>query len=134
MPNFAFLKIEAIRCSKINFRKLSRNGVCLLDEFEKEIKDNPQYTSEFKTLLAYIELYSSGLVLPERKFREIKSAKYKQYEFKSKNLRIYAVSGEGSKIIVTGGYKKNQKKDINQLKSISKELNQYYEKRRIDKQ
>lgn len=133
MINFAFLKIEAIHCSRITFKKLSRNGICLLDEFENEIKNNSQYASEFKNILAYIELYSSGYILPKSKFREIKDAKYKQFEFKSKNLRVYAVSGEESKIIVMGGYKSSQSKDINKLKSILKEL-KGYEKRRIDKQ
>lgn len=122
MPTFAFRNIESIRCTIVTFKKLVRNGKCFLDEFEEEIKDNPKYKSEYKTILSYIELYSNSALLPKSKFREIKGKKPKQYEFKSKNLRIYAVQVENEKIIVIGGYKNTQTKDFNRLDVISKEL------------
>lgn len=133
MPKFAFINLDTIQGTKIIFRKLSRNGVCFLDEFEDEIKTNPQYYSEYKTLLSYLEYYANGNKLPVTKFREIKGNKYKQSEFKSKNLRIYTISVDDGKIIIMGGYKKSQSKDLNQLDHISKELKEYYEKGRTDK-
>ena len=104
MRTFATQIIEAVKGKQI-FEKLIVNGLCLLDEFEEEIKVNPQYTSEFKTILSYMDFVANGASLPNTKFREIKGdhIKIKRYEFKSKHLRIYAFNQSGGKIVVIGG-------------------------------
>lgn len=123
MRTFATQIIEAVKGKQI-FEKLIVNGICLLDEFEEEIKVNPQYTSEFKKILSYMDFVANGTLLPKTKFREIKGdrIKIKRYEFKSKHLRIYAFNQSGGKIVVMGGYKNNQDADIRQFNSIIKEF------------
>ena len=122
MRIFATQIIESVKGWQV-FEKLLVDDVCLLDEFEKELKENSQYESEFKTIMAYMDFIANGKSLPNTKFREIKGAKLsvKRYEIKSKHLRVYAFSQPGGKLVVLGGYKNNQEADIRQFNSIVKE-------------
>lgn len=122
MRTFASEIFEGVRGKQV-FEKLFVNGICLIDEFEKEVIERDQYVAEYKTLVTYMEFFANGKTLPEKKFREIKSGKLsvKQYEFKSKNLRVYVFGIFGGKMVVLGGYKNNQKADIRKFNSIVKE-------------
>lgn len=119
---FATEIIESVKGWQV-FEKLLVDGVCLLDDFENEIKGNPQYVSEFRTICSYMDFVANGRSLPQTKFREIKGGKFsvKRYEIKSKHLRVYAFSQPGGKIVVLGGYKKNQEADIRHFNSLVKE-------------
>jgi len=123
MRIFATQIIETIKGKQV-FEKLLVDGVCLLDEFEEAIKDNPQYTSEFRTLFAYMNFVANGSLLPKTKFREVKGDKIKtkRYEFKSEHLRVYVFNQPGGKMVVMGGYKNTQEADIRQFNSIVKEF------------
>lgn len=123
MRIFATEIIDAIKGKQV-FEKLLVDGVCLLDVFEKAIKDNPQYGSELKTLFAYMNFVANGISLPKTKFREIKGDKIntKRYELKSKHLRLYLFNQLGGKMVVMGGYKNTQEADIRQFNSIVKEF------------
>jgi len=123
MRIFATEIIETIKGKQV-FEKLLVDGICLLDEFEKAIKDNPQSTSELKTLFAYMDFVANGISLPQTKFREIKGDKIntKRYELKSKHLRVYLFNQPGGKMVVMGGYKNTQEADIRQFNSIVKEF------------
>lgn len=122
MRTFATETLEAIR-GKQTFEKLSIDGVCLLDEFEVEIKSNAQLYAEYKTIFAYMNFVAEGKSLPKTRFREIKGEKIqtKRYEFKSKHLRIYAFHKPNGKVVVLGGYKHTQDNDIKKLNAIVKE-------------
>ncbi|MEO6830639.1 MAG: hypothetical protein ABI378_00410, partial [Chitinophagaceae bacterium] len=58
--------------------------------------------------------------LPETKFKDItpKGETIREYEFKSKHLRVYAVQKPGGKVVVLGGFKTTQKSDIATMKRI----------------
>ena len=101
MRIFATQIIESVKGWQV-FEKLLVDDVCLLDEFEKELKENSQYESEFKTIMAYMDFIANGKSLPNTKFREIKGGKLsvKRYEIKSKHLRVYAFSQPGGKLVV----------------------------------
>lgn len=118
MSTFAVEKIEAIK-GKQTFYKLLVNGCSPIDEFEKGLESI--YEAEMDSIYLYMEMVANMRSLPEKKFRELKGfkGKYKEYEFKSKHLRVYAVQHpESGKIVVMGGYKNTQKKDINTFRSI----------------
>ena len=53
------------------------------------------------------------LSLPETKFHPYSDGKdgVREYEFKTKHLRVYAIEQIGGKIIIIGGMKSNQAKD-----------------------
>mgnify|MGYP000881667931 FL=1 len=96
------------------------DGICLIDEFENEIRQKKQYISELTTIFSYMDLFANGKSLPQTKFREIKGIKsaVKRYEFKSKHLRVYVFNIPGGKMVVMGGYKNTQEADIRSLHSI----------------
>lgn len=99
------------------------DGAGQLDNFEKDLNDTT-YQSEFKTLLAYMEYLGNNGSLPKTKFRDVtpKGEKVKEYEFKSKHLRIYTIQKTNGKIIILGGYKNNQDKDFPRFRSLKKQL------------
>ncbi len=47
--------------------------------------------------------------------------KLKEYEFKSKHLRIYVMKVKHGKLVVLGGTKNAQKKEIKRFRSIKKD-------------
>lgn len=122
MCKFALKKIEAIN-GKQEFDKLEINGICQFDEFENELKGNKKYKAELVSIYAYMEEASINNTLPEKKFKDITPAKetVKEYEFRSKNLRVYAIKKENGKIVIFGGYKNRQKKEMRKFRAIKKE-------------
>ena len=127
MRKFATVEMKEVKGSIQTFEKLYVDTVCFLDEFEKEIKEIPQYFSEYKTILSYMNFFANGQRLPDTKFKVLKGGKgdIKRYEFKSKNLRVYAIANSGGKLVIMGGFKKNQEKDINKLNGIVNEFITY---------
>jgi len=121
MSKFVLHKIESIKGIQ-EFSQLEINGEKQLDKFEIELKDTT-YVSEFKQLLVYMEYLANNNPLPKTKFRELKGNKdkVKEYEFKSKHLRLYAIAQHGGKIVVLGGFKKDQSKDIDRFRAIKKQ-------------
>lgn len=122
MPNFSIERVTAINCDQ-EFDQLVIDGAGQLDNFEKDLNDTT-YQSEFKTLLTYMEYLGNNGSLPKTKFRDVtpKGEKVKEYEFKSKHLRIYAIQKTNGKIIILGGYKNNQGKDFSRFRSLKKQL------------
>lgn len=121
MPIFALENFNEVKGNRITFNKLKVDDNCLLDEFENNIKGNKQYYSEYKTILSYMNLAANGICLPNTKFNIIKSGKFDvlRFEFKSKHLRVYGFGNfNDNKVIVLGGMKKNQDKDIESLNRI----------------
>lgn len=127
MRTFATEELEEVKGGIQKFEKLVVQGVCLLNDFEAEISSNPQYLSEYRTILSYMDYIANGKTLPKTKFRKIKGEKTKinEYEFKSKQLRVYACSISGGKLVVMGGYKKTQKNDINKFHGLVREYENY---------
>jgi hypothetical protein len=122
MSTFTEKKITAIN-GREPFYQLVIDGKGVLDEFENDIRSNPQYTSEMKTLYTYMEHLSNGNRLPIKKYRELKtsnSSPHKEFEFKSKHLRVYGIKSPDGRIIIKAGYKDTQTEDINSMESLTK--------------
>lgn len=121
MSKFALHNIETIKGKQLFFQ-LEINGVKQLDAFENKLVGTT-YDGEFNTALALMDFVANNRTLPKTKFRDItpKKENVKEYEFKTKHLRIYAIHKPGGKIIVLGGFKNNQKSDINLFRSIKKQ-------------
>jgi hypothetical protein len=121
MSKFALHNIESINGKQLFFQ-LEINGIKQLDVFEEELIGTT-YDGEFKTALTLMDFIANNRTLPKTKFRDItpKKESVKEYEFKTKHLRIYAINKPGGKIIVLGGFKNNQKSNINLFRSIKKQ-------------
>ena len=129
MPNYKLKEIEAVQGIQ-KFYKLEIDGVCEFDKFWEEMEEEGKYSSELDTMLALMDYIAKGNSLPKEKFRELKgrpsSDLIKEYEIKTKHLRVYMFHDSGTgKIIVCGGKKGKQEKDIKKLrKTKNKYLDQ----------
>ncbi len=103
-----------------NYSELEIKGQ--LTEFEQSLKGT-NYESELKSILAYMSFLSNLNGLPHSKFKEITPDKedIKEYEFKSKHLRIYCIKKPNGKIVILGGYKNNQSSDIIKFRSLKQQ-------------
>lgn len=120
MKEYSLNKIEEIEGKQV-FYKLEIGGVCQFDEYVKEIERDGQYIDEYTSLIANMEDIANNNLLPKTKFRDItpsKKDKVKEYEFKTRHLRVYAIKNEAGKLILMGGYKNTQKKDINKFRAL----------------
>ncbi|MGQ1908192.1 hypothetical protein ACT3CE_00245 [Marinifilum sp. RC60d5] len=120
MSKYSLNEIEGIE-GKQNIYKLHIDELCMFDEFEEEIGNKGQYEEELYAIYSLMEDVADNKLLPKEKFRDItisKKEKFKEYEFKSKHLRVYAIKAPDGKVVIMGGYKNRQKKDIKKFRSI----------------
>ncbi|MBK7965960.1 MAG: hypothetical protein IPK10_12215 [Bacteroidetes bacterium] len=118
MPKFAVRDIEGIQ-SKERGLELIIDGIGQLSEFESELEEC--YKSEFAKILGFIESSLDRKLLPATKFKILKSKdNCKEYEFKTKHLRVYAIKTIDGKLICFCGFKNSQSRDINKFRAIKK--------------
>ncbi|GAB3993535.1 hypothetical protein GCM10028807_28990 [Spirosoma daeguense] len=123
MSTFTLKKVEAVR-AKQELDELVVDGIGQLEAFERLLKETDmRFLSEFKTLLSYMEYAANGNSLPDTKFKDVTAtgALVKEYEFKSKHLRVYAIKKTNGKIIILGGFKTNQKADFKRFRSLKEQ-------------
>lgn len=122
MPIFELHKIDAIRTGKLRFLKLVEQKNCCYDTFVNEITTGKlnNFQKELKQIHARMQIMAEkDEIMPKSWFNSIKAGKtVYAYEFKTKHLRLYCVKKSPNIIIVLGGFKKEQKKDINTLKRL----------------
>ena len=121
MSKFALKKIKTIKGNQ-SFYDLEINGVGQFDSFSKEAA--VQYESELLTLNARMDLVANLVRLPKQKFKDITPVKeqVKEYEFKTRHLRLYVIHIEKTgKVVILGGYKNTQKKDFRRFRSLKKQ-------------
>ena len=122
MSIFAIKRITEIDGS-IPFYKMIINGICQYDEFESAIKREGNYTTELIKIQTRMQELSEGKLLPINKFKPLlhNSNWFNEYEIKTKNLRVYLIHEPGTgRIIICGGKKRNQGKDIRHFRNILK--------------
>ncbi len=122
MYSFALVEIKEIQ-GKVKIYKLKVNNACSFDEFEEEIKLEGTYATELRTIQTRLDDVADCKTLPKEKFKDItpRNDQHKEYEIKTRNLRVYLFHDKNSgKIIVCGGKKTNQQSDIRFFKNIKK--------------
>lgn len=123
MSIFTLKKIEAV-AGKQEFFELLIDGKSQYEEFHLEISEQTTYVSELKTILSYMSFVAELRMLPQSKFRDITPSNdnVKEYEFKSKHLRVYTFHLEKTgKVVAFWGYKNTQKEDIIKFRSLKKQ-------------
>ena len=122
MPTFALRKIEAIK-GKQEFDKLIVDGKCPFDDFENNLE--AQYKSELIGIYHHMQDVADLKKLPKTKFHFYDNDKKKknqsgvrEFEFKTKHLRIYGITQPNGKLVITGGTKANQKTDQNVFRKL----------------
>lgn len=122
MPNFALKRIEAIN-GRQEFDKLVVDGRCLFDDFEAGLEE--QYKSELVGIYHHMQDVADLKPLPDTKFHFYDNDKkqrqkdgVREFEFKSKHLRVYGITKPNGKIIITGGTKAKQKQEQNEFRRL----------------
>jgi len=108
----------------IDVYELYKNGNSLFEEFFKEIENEGNLMSNLASAIRIIEDTANLNRRPKTKFRTIEghSLNCKIYEAKSGIIRIYLFHEENTgRVIVSGGLKDNQTKDIKSIIKIIKE-------------
>lgn len=122
---FAVEKLEAIRDNgKVLFFKLVKDGVCLFDDFYEKQNMDAKHASELRSILSLMDyMAETDAIFPKEKFNSIKQGKnVVGYEFKKNELRVYCLKPASNVVVVFGGYKKNQEKDVKRLQRIVEEV------------
>lgn len=123
MNKFALKQIEEI-VGRLKIFKLLVNNRCEYDEFERQLETEGSFASELVTIQTRLQEIADGKLLPNEKFRNItlKKGLVKEYELKTRHLRVYLFHEENTgKVVVCGGKKTTQPKDINHFRRIKKE-------------
>lgn len=122
VSKFGLRRINALKSKQHEFYELVFEGVPQLESFEKKLE--AKYQSEFRSIMTIMDLCSNGQLLPQNKMKDITPHKQsiKEYEFKTRHLRIYAIQHPGSKVVVLCGYKNNQTSDIVRFRALKQQL------------
>ena len=123
MSTFTLRKVEVVK-AKQELDELVIDGIGQLEVFEQLIAEtDKRFLTEFRTLLSYMEYAANGNSLPDTKFKDVTPAGtvHKEYEFKSKHLRIYTIKQANGRIIVLGGFKTTQKADFKRFRSLKEQ-------------
>lgn len=122
MPTFALRKIEAIK-GKQEFNKLVVDGKCPFDDFENNLE--VQYRSELIGIYHNMQDVADLKGLPREKFHYYDNDKKKknkdgvrEFEFKTKHLRVYGITQPNGKLIITGGTKAKQESEQNKFRKL----------------
>jgi putative component of toxin-antitoxin plasmid stabilization module len=128
MHIFALKSIEGI-VSKQQVDMLVENEVCYFEEFETELKTrkNQKFINELGHVFTIVERLANCESLPQKKFKDITPRKetVREYEIKTKNLRVYLIKKTNGKIIVLAGFKNRQKGDIRKFRNIKSRYLEY---------
>ncbi len=121
MPTFALKEIKAVK-GKQTFYKLVKDNKCHFDIFEEKMLKT-QFAGEVGKIYAYMERIADGESMPADKFKDItpSNESVKEYEIKTKNLRVYLTKTEDGKIVIIGGKKNTQKSDLRKFRSLKKQ-------------
>ena len=100
-----------------------------LDIYEASLET--RYRSAFISILAIMNRVANLQAVPKDKFRDITPDKspVTEYEFKCKDLRVYAIKITNGQLIILGGYKNNQPADIKKFRSLKAQYLEYQNKK-----
>ena len=102
------------------FYKLAIKGKCGYDDFTDRHKNS--HEAQLDNISQIIDWMSGGDKPISTRFKQLKrskSDKYVDYEFRAGELRLYCFEDEGTgRIIVIGGFKKDQKKQLIKMRRI----------------
>ncbi len=122
MNDYCTQKFDLIHNESYTYYKLYINNKCQFDEFCEEVKRRVSDNESLQAIYGYMELLGA-LPLPESKHRIIKDAEQRDiWEFKKNSIRVYVVKTMKEVYIVMGGYKADQKRDIEMVKRRVKQF------------
>ncbi|MEI9919004.1 MAG: hypothetical protein WDO14_09420 [Bacteroidota bacterium] len=103
----------------ISFSKLVIDDYCPFDEFINEIEHQGNLRKNLLSVFAIMDQIANLKFLPQSKFKDItpKKEAIKEFEIKKGDLRVYLIKEE-EHILILGGKKNSQAKDIHKFRSL----------------
>ncbi len=131
MANFVLHRLEEI-AGPIAVYKLELDGECFWDEFWTEISRDGNLKRQLFKVHAIMEEMSESLRIPPKKLRPLgKTGTLNEFEIKTADLRVYLFHEDRTgRIIVIGGKKGNQTKEMKRFRKIVGEYYQSLKKER----
>ncbi len=124
MHKYDEIIFELVENEEYAFYKLVIDGKCQFEEFSEEVEKNKQDKKSLNSIISLMVSFSRGIMLPRAKFNHIKLPNINNvFEFKKDKLRVYVLKETDDMLIILGGYKAEQKKDIAKLQTIVKDYN-----------
>lgn len=116
---YSFEDFEVVRNrNKYTFKKVYKNGKSFFDEFVDGLTQAPDKAA-LASIYNLMENFDKDKKLPYSLFHPVKKNDKKDrddvYEFKKNKVRVYVVLGEDNVIILLGGFKSTQDKDIKKV-------------------
>lgn len=116
--DYSFEPFTVVAGRHYRFVKVLRNGRSPYDKFENGLTQKPE-KSALASIFNIMGRLAPGVMLPQKLFRHIEpnedGDRTDIYEFKKNNLRVYVAIVEPSVVILLGGYKKDQDKDVERV-------------------
>lgn len=118
MSKFTLVRLREV-VGKISFSKLVEDDYCPFDEFMKEIESEGNLNKHLLSILAIMDQVANLKLLPKSKYKDITPFRelIKEFEIKKGDLRVYLIKEE-EHILILGGKKNSQAKDIRKFRSI----------------
>ncbi|HAP30321.1 MAG TPA: hypothetical protein DCR26_09385 [Porphyromonadaceae bacterium] len=111
-----------VKNQRFTFHKLTVDDRCPFEEFEDGLCQ-PSDTKALGAIYSLMECFGNQL-LPKTKFNHLDGGKKDPdnvFEFKKNNIRVYVLLQKPDVVVVLGGFKATQKKDINKVFAIARE-------------
>lgn len=127
MADFRTEIFELVNNNEYSFYKLYIDDVSHFDEFCQKIESFHREKKSLESIIALMDMFSASLMLPEKKFRQIKGIKRQDvFEFKKDNVRVYVIKDDANKefYVVMGGLKNEQDADLKKLQVRIKGFNE----------
>ncbi len=118
MSEFTLRKIIGVS----GFYKLVINDKCSYDEFKENLQKSE--TKSLSKIFRHMDKKRNNTRLKDFQFKYLqpKDNITPDFEFKGDALRLYGIELNKTDVIVIGGYKKKQAKDIKRLRRIKAEF------------
>jgi putative component of toxin-antitoxin plasmid stabilization module len=130
MPIFTLVRVHQVK-GRLALYKLAADSECYFDMFCDAVMNDGNLSRQIDRIFSLLEQVANLQRLSKEQFRDITPSKelIKEFEVKTRDLRVYMIKEEGH-IIVFGGRKSTQREDIRRFRSIKKQY--LYNKKRYD--
>jgi putative component of toxin-antitoxin plasmid stabilization module len=121
MPDFTLIRIQQAK-GRLALYKLAADNECFFDKYCDELSRDGNLGKQLHRIFGLLEQVANLQRLSREQFRNITPPKelIKEFEIKTKDLRVYIIKEQGH-IIVFGGRKSTQREDIRRFRSIKRQ-------------